>query len=419
MRMAVHELRALIFACLTMVGCFRTTMAVEPLLLVGQAAQEATFLSALANGELLFEVNDEERRFRLPEIVRWSTPHTNTTQSELLLTDGSRLVLADAWTGQPSWQMDGDTIFATTKLFGKVEIPSHQVRAISLQAPKRLRQCRLFLDQLLNDRKNGKQKSDIVRLTNGDHWEGRIVRIGKNRKGTRLIHLQLDSTNEPLQLPEKQVAAIRFGHPDQLLKQRKRLVVGLREGSLLMAESLETDVDQLRIRLAGGMELIGADRRVVAYLRSLTAACVYLSDLVAIDYQHEPYLEIPSPYHRDHNVLGGPLQAASRSYVKGLGMHTASRLTYSLDTTKGFERFVASVAVDDAAQRRGSVVFRVYLERNGEWKQAFVSSVVRSGDPPLPITVELGDATQLALVADFADRGDERDYANWLDARLE
>jgi hypothetical protein len=79
----------------------------------------------------------------------------------------------------------------------------------------------------------------------------------------------------------------------------------------------------------------------------------------------------------------------------------------------------AAIAIDDAAAQGGSAIFRVYLEHDGQWQEAYASSVVRGGEPPLPITVAIGDARQLALVVDFADRGDERDYANWLEARLE
>lgn len=411
--MAVFKLRAFLFTCLAVVVCCHPTMAVESLLRVKQQAVDATFLSATTQGDLLFEEEGKAFHVRLDELVRWSSQRTNTERSELLLTDGSRLVLAEAWTGQPSWQMTDDSVLATTSVFGKVELQRKQVRAILIHAPNDLNQRR----QLFNQRQDG--KSDVLRLTNGDQWQGQVIRLEKTQDGSRRIHLLLDSASEPLQLPENRVAAILFGRPNPQTNLQIRLEIGLHDGSLLMAASLVADAEQLRVRLAGGVELIGVDRRDVVSLRSLMASCVYLSDLVASDYQHVPYLEIPWPYQRDRNVLGGFLQAAGRNYAKGLGMHSAARLTYSLDIAKGFQRFVASIGVDDKAERRGSVVFRVYLQQDGAWQQAFASPVVRGGDLPLSISVELGDATQLSLVTDFADRGDELDYANWLDARLE
>ncbi|NOZ41417.1 MAG: hypothetical protein GXP24_14505 [Planctomycetes bacterium] len=394
----------------------------EPLLLVRQATVEATFLSATTEGDLQFEVDGQTRRIHCQNLIRWSTQPSKLKRSELLLTDGSCLVLADAWTGQPIWQMTEGSISAATKLFGTIIVPRNEVRAILLHAPKGLKQRRQFLDQLLQLKGGDEKAGNIIRLTNGDQWQGQVVRLANNPKGPRLIHLLQDTSSEPLLLPENRVAAIRFGHPATRLGQTKKLVVGLREGSLLMAESIVTDDEQLRLQLANGVELTGSDRRDVVHLRSLTSDCVYLSDLVATDYRHLSYLDIPWPYHRDRNVLGGPLQVAGRSYAKGLGMLTAARLTYRLDTkdlVDRVRRLVATVAVDDAAARRGSVIFRVYLQNNGDWQQAFASPVVRGGDPPVSVSVELGDAQKLALVTDYADRGDECDYANWLDARLE
>ena len=389
-------------------------LAAEPLLLVGKETVDATFHSSTAQGELQFKVKGKPLPLRLQEMVRWSTQSPTAEQSEIVLIDGSRLVLAESWVGRPNWQLAENSISVTTKLFGEIELQRNRVRAILLHAPKGRQQRLRFLDQLLDET----EKLDRFYLTNGDQWQGDVVRLEKNQEGSRRIHCLLGPGGDPLQIPESRVAAILFGHQDTLSKQQKELVVGLSDGSLLVTESLVTDAEQLRIRLAGGTSLIGTDQRDITYLRSLTASCVYLSDLLPSNYQHNPYLEIPWPYRRDRNILNGPLVVAGRSYAKGLGMPTSARLTYRLGS-KQRTRFVASVAVDDIAGGRGSVVFCVYFHHDGDWQEAFVSPVVRGGDPPVAVSVELGDAKQLALVTKFADRGDECDYANWLEARLE
>ena len=76
------------------------------------------------------------------------------------------------------------------------------------------------------------------------------------------------------------------------------------------------------------------------------------------------------------------------------------------------------VSVDDAAKGRGSVVFGAYVLRDGKWAEAYKSEIVRGGEPPRPVSVDLGGAAGLTLTVDYADRGDELDYADWLDARL-
>jgi hypothetical protein len=77
-------------------------------------------------------------------------------------------------------------------------------------------------------------------------------------------------------------------------------------------------------------------------------------------------------------------------------------------------RFEALAAIDQSAGRGGSVRFRVLLDG----VEKYASPVVRGGEPPVPVSVELGGAKWLELVVDAADRTDVLDRADWLDARL-
>ena len=69
------------------------------------------------------------------------------------------------------------------------------------------------------------------------------------------------------------------------------------------------------------------------------------------------------------------------------------------------------------------MTFQVFLDQStrepaGSWVLAYQSPIVRGGQPPLPISVDVSGAQRLALIVGFADRGDQLDYANWLNARL-
>jgi hypothetical protein len=67
----------------------------------------------------------------------------------------------------------------------------------------------------------------------------------------------------------------------------------------------------------------------------------------------------------------------------------------------------------------GSVVFRVLLPgADGGWTTVYRSPTIRGGSAITPISVDVGKARRMALIVDFADRGDVLDYANWLNARL-
>ena len=130
-----------------------------------------------------------------------------------------------------------------------------------------------------------------------------------------------------------------------------------------------------------------------------------------------PYLSVRWPFARDRNVLGEPIVVRGKQYLKGIGMHAAARLTYRFDGD--YRRFDSMVAVDDSAKGRGSVTFGAYISRDGKWSEAFKSEIVRGGDEPQAVSVDLSGAKGITLTVDFADRGDELDHAVWLDVRLE
>ena len=194
------------------------------------------------------------------------------------------------------------------------------------------------------------------------------------------------------------------------------MIVGMRDGSLLYADRLVVDDKRVEVELVGGLKLAGGSRDQIVLLQSLGGPFVYLSDLEPADYRHVPYLDVSWPYKRDRNVLDEPLDVDGVRYLKGIGMHSAARLTYKLE--RQFKRFDAEVAIDDSAGKRGSVVFGVYVLRDGKWQPAFTSDVVRGGEAPKPVSVDVAGADAMTLVVDFADRGDELDHADWLDARL-
>jgi hypothetical protein len=143
---------------------------------------------------------------------------------------------------------------------------------------------------------------------------------------------------------------------------------------------------------------------------------MWLSDLTPLGYKHIPFLSVERPFGADRNVLGSRMRIGGNIYRKGLGMPSAARLAY--DVT-GYRKLEAEIAIDDEAGLRGSVVFKVLVEMaSNEWQVAYESPVVRGGDAPFAVSIDLKGAARLALLSDFADRGDECDWADWLHARL-
>ena len=74
-------------------------------------------------------------------------------------------------------------------------------------------------------------------------------------------------------------------------------------------------------------------------------------------------------------------------------MHSSSRLAYDLPDE--YHALQAELAIDQLAGRSGSVIYRVYLQdRAGQWSKAFESGVVRGGQQPVPMRVDVRSAAR-------------------------
>ena len=98
-------------------------------------------------------------------------------------------------------------------------------------------------------------------------------------------------------------------------------------------------------------------------------------------------------------MTGGQLRCGGRLYLKGLGVHSAARLSYKLD--RPWSRFQAEVGIDDSTAGRGSVGFRIFVDG----KLKYASPAVRGGMPPQAVSVDLAGAKQLDLVVDYGEGG--------------
>jgi hypothetical protein len=195
-----------------------------------------------------------------------------------------------------------------------------------------------------------------------------------------------------------------------------RVWVGFKDGSRVIASAIAVDAGQVKLATTALPKLAVPATKLIA-IQPLDGRATYLSDLKPSTYQHIPFLDLKWPYRNDRNVLGSQLRAGGRLYLKGLGMHSAARLTYDLD--KPFRALAAEAAIDDQTTGHGSALFRVYTDDgSGNWQFKYESPVVRGGTAPLAVSVDLTGAKRLSLLVDFADRGDELAHADWLNARL-
>jgi hypothetical protein len=139
----------------------------------------------------------------------------------------------------------------------------------------------------------------------------------------------------------------------------------------------------------------------------------YLSDL--------PWTSATSPYSgikKDLSSSGAPLKIGGVAYSKGLGVHSASDITYNL--AGKYTRFTSYVGIDDSVGNGtsdGSSQFLVYVD--GVLKR---TSTRRDGSQPAElIDVDVTSAQTLRLVTNtggLPGDNDYKDHANWADAKL-
>ena len=367
-------------------------------------AFSAELVAVHADWHLSLRDGNRRRELAAAELVRWGHPAETTRGPVVVLADGGLLV-ADVL------QADQDKLTVDADLFGLVELPAHRVAAVVFRLPA----DRHARDLLLDRARSGTGHGDLVILANGDEIAGRFGRIREDI-------LDVATDVGPVEINVGRVRAVVFdpsllvvppsGGEDRL-KPELRAVAGLADGSRLLADRLVVEGQSLEITTLGRVTWKTAADQLVC-LVPLGGNVTYLSDLHPAGARQIPYLGMLPwrPVREDRNTNGGQLRSGGVLYLKGLGVHSAARVTYLL--TEPFRRFDAKLGIDDRTKGRGSVRFRVYVDG----RQEYASPVVRGATTPVPVSVDLTGAKRLDLIVDYADRVDEQDHADWLEARL-
>jgi alpha-galactosidase len=112
---------------------------------------------------------------------------------------------------------------------------------------------------------------------------------------------------------------------------------------------------------------------------------------------------------------GRPMRIVDQEYTRGLYCHAYSNLVVRLPAPgKHFEAVVGVDTNEQTSGGRGSVVFVV---RVGD-QEAFRSVVMREGMVGVPVSVDLGGATEFVIEVEDAGDGIGCDQSDWAEARV-
>ncbi|MEN6449125.1 MAG: NPCBM/NEW2 domain-containing protein [Thermoguttaceae bacterium] len=389
----------------------------------------ADVLAVDANWQVTLAIGRERKVMPAADLVKWGRCAEQGRGGSVVLADGSLLAADLAMADERQVAVDSDSL-------GTLKIPLEALAGVIFRPPTDPQRRDALVDRLAL----AKEDADQLLLENGDTLSGLL-------KGVADEIVQIKTAAGPIEVKTDRILAIVFNPSLRTIKPRTTVApnaaapgaaagrgsveawVGLADGSRLLATRLVVEGD--RMTLTAAAQTWKASTKSLVFVQPLGGRAVYLSDLKPVEYRQTPLLDLPWPYRADRNVTGGRLRVAGRLYLKGLGVHSAARLVYELDGARGegretrgqaggrpnvrvTGRFAALVAIDDSTAGRGSVRFRVLVDG----RERFASPVLRGGDRPVPVSVDLAGAKRLELVVDYADQGDVLDHADWLDARI-
>lgn len=315
----------------------------------------------------------------------------------VILANGDRLVLRPVGIFE-------DVLTATWHKIASrpaIKLPLETIAAIILDLPA-ASDDRLRMYSQLQTLPPGE---DIVLLVNGDQVEGELERLDG-------AFVQLKSATGLLKLDRTRVRAIRMNPELTSIPKSpgRRQVLSLRDGSRFTARSVELRERELKCTTFAKQEFQFPLADCVG-CQVYGARAFPLADQEPAQIEFTPYLSTPWPLVRNSNVLRGPLALRGVEYGTGLGVHSRSLVTYSLQPTD--REFRATVGIDDCAGGAGSVRFAVELDGRRVWDSPELTG--RSLPVPLP-PIKLAGAAKLTLIVDFGAHADVSDYANWCDA---
>ncbi len=421
-------------------------------------------LSAVDAGwQLTFRIGQRQLAMPAADLVCWGQCPEQGRAGGLVLADGS-LLMAEAVAA------DGQQLTADSELFGTLKLPLEAVSGVVFHVSSNRADHDKLLDRLARANSpltsgeglgvkiisplptnlrsvpgEGQGVRAVLLLHNGDELSGLLTGIAddtvKLQTDVGLVEVKTDRAKALIFNPALKRKPAAKVSPLQAW-------VGLSDGSRLLATQLLVENESAKLTVVG--QPLAASQRALVFLQPLGGRSVYLSDLKPTEYRQTPYLDLSWPYQADRNVTGGFLRCGGRLYLKGLGVHSTARLVYDLGEGPGVKkisplptnlrsvpregpgvkkisplplgegqgvrakRFEAEAGIDDSTVGQGSVRFYVLVDG----QEKFASPIVRGGQPPVPVSVDISNAKKLELVVDYADRADVLDHADWLNARL-
>lgn len=168
----------------------------------------------------------------------------------------------------------------------------------------------------------------------------------------------------------------------------------------LMVTGVMWNGSEWQLKWPGVGEPVVVPAALVKSIDYSSGKVLQLSSIEPRDVEHTPYFEgLEWPYRRDRNLFGRPLKIGTRTFARGLAIHSKTRLVYRLGGE--YRRLTGVLGLDpelrisaDLSDNNARVTLR------GDRKVLFEADV-RAGDPPITLDLPVVDVIELEILVDF------------------
>ncbi len=238
------------------------------------------------------------------------------------------------------------------------------------------------------------EKGDIL-----DHLGGVVGDIGDQS-----IKFLLDGDAIPVKR-EKVFGVVYFRRETDIGKPVCQ--VELTGSNVIQVTALDSDGEKLNATLLTGAK-VSVPLASVRGLNFSLGKLRYLSQMEPREVKYTPLFDITWEYRRDRNQDGDPLRLGTKTYSRGLWIHSKTYLRYRIGTD--FRRFQAVMGIDKKVAPNGDV----HVVISGDGKPLFEADV-RGVDEPRSLDLDVKGVRDLEILVDFGgdlDISDHLDLAN-------
>lgn len=334
------------------------------------------------------------RLIKLTRDVSAAVPGLDT--SHVLLPDGDRIMRVSIESStETSLEIQSDVL-------GKLLVPLDGALGLIFADQSRTTE----LDPLWEQVRAFPRTTEVIWLTNGDRLAGGFLGLYESK-------IKIQVRGKPVEVDRPGVLALGFD--SKLISYPKPefdfLELTLKDGSRLGVTEARIDDGNVMATTRFGAAIKFSLNELIR-LHARSSSVVYLSERKTVRDQYQSYVGPTREYRVDRTVDGHPFHLGGQAYDRGLGTQSTTFLAYRVEP--GDHRFQALVGVDERAGPLGSVAFRVIVDGKERWK----APAMTDHDPPQSVDVDLAGARYLILATEFGDRGDVRDFADWVEARM-